>query len=68
MPICQKFSKGVRLLALHIQYQTQNAHWGKENVTTAQWRQVKLNIRGNWIGNAKIQNEMSNRSPHELWS
>ena len=42
MPIYQKFSKGVRLLALHIEYQR--------------------------IGNAKIQNEMSNRSPHELWS
>ena len=46
MPICQKFSKGVRLLALHIGYQTQNAQWRKANVTTAQWRKVKLNISG----------------------
>ena len=37
MSIYQMFSKGVRLLALHIEYQQ--------------------------IGNAKIQNEMSNRSP-----
>ena len=37
MSIYQMFTKGVRLLALHIEYQQ--------------------------IGNAKIQNEMSNRSP-----